>query len=187
MKAKLLSFAFFYFSESGLFNGLRTIQIKKSLPVSHCVQNATIAFLSCLPAAGKSAGSIRRLGKRITLTSWFGRKCICLRFQRTLGCDRRRRREADFGKATASSPARSCSSRHWKSCSMSNNIEVALLPWLECLRAVRPRRPTVCTRRSAEKPSRSQCNPNCGISNLVSLRFPIFIIGKRRSGFVTLK
>jgi hypothetical protein len=33
MKAKLLSFAFFYFSESGLFNGLRTIQIKKSLPV----------------------------------------------------------------------------------------------------------------------------------------------------------
>ena len=31
------------------------------------------------------------------------------------------------------------------------------------------------------------CNPNCGISNLVSLRFPIGIIGKRRSGFFTLK
>jgi hypothetical protein len=27
----LLSFAFFYFSDSGIFNGLRRIQIKKSL------------------------------------------------------------------------------------------------------------------------------------------------------------
>ena len=33
----------------------------------------------------------------------------------------------DFGKATASSPAPSRSSRHWKSCSMLNNIEVALV------------------------------------------------------------
>jgi hypothetical protein len=32
MKAKLLSFIFIYFSESGLFNGLRPIQIKKSVP-----------------------------------------------------------------------------------------------------------------------------------------------------------
>jgi hypothetical protein len=30
MKPKLLSFAFIYFSESGLFNGLRPIQIKKT-------------------------------------------------------------------------------------------------------------------------------------------------------------
>jgi hypothetical protein len=93
----------------------------------------------------------------------------------------------DFGKATASSPARSRSSRHSKSCSMLNNIEVALVAVVRMLRAVRPQWPTVCTRRSAEKPSRSQCNLNCGIPNLVSLRFPIGIIGKRRSGFVTLK
>jgi hypothetical protein len=32
MKAKLLSFIFFYFFESGLFNGLRAIQIKNSVP-----------------------------------------------------------------------------------------------------------------------------------------------------------
>jgi hypothetical protein len=29
MKTKRLSFAFFYFSESGLFSGLRAIQMKK--------------------------------------------------------------------------------------------------------------------------------------------------------------
>jgi hypothetical protein len=57
----------------------------------------------------------------------------------------------DFGKATASSPARSRSSRHWKSCSMLNNIEVALVAVVRMLRAVRPSWPTVCTRRSAEK------------------------------------
>jgi hypothetical protein len=34
MKAKLLSFAFIYFSESGLFNGLRSIQIKKTAAFS---------------------------------------------------------------------------------------------------------------------------------------------------------
>jgi hypothetical protein len=32
MKAKSLSFAFIYFLESGLFNGLWPIQIKKSFP-----------------------------------------------------------------------------------------------------------------------------------------------------------
>jgi hypothetical protein len=31
MKAKVLSFPFIYFSESGLFNGLQPIQIKKFL------------------------------------------------------------------------------------------------------------------------------------------------------------
>src|SRR3984885_3777238 len=61
----------------------------------------------------------------------------------------------DFGKATASSPAPSRSSRHWKSCSMLNNIEVALVAVVRMLTAVRPSWPTVCTRRSAEKPSRS--------------------------------
>jgi hypothetical protein len=34
MKGKVLSFPFIYFSESGLFNGLRPIQIKKLSPVS---------------------------------------------------------------------------------------------------------------------------------------------------------
>ena len=44
----------------------------------------------------------------------------------------------DFGKATASSPAPSRSSRHWKSCSMLNNIEVALVAVVRMLTAVRP-------------------------------------------------
>jgi hypothetical protein len=43
MKAKRLSFAFIYFSESGLFKGLPTIQTEKSFPMSHCVSNVTTA------------------------------------------------------------------------------------------------------------------------------------------------
>jgi hypothetical protein len=38
---KILSFTYVYFSESGLFNGLQPIKIKKSFPVSHCVSNLT--------------------------------------------------------------------------------------------------------------------------------------------------
>ena len=41
MKTKLLSFPFICFSESGLFNGLQPIQIKKSFPLLHCGSNIT--------------------------------------------------------------------------------------------------------------------------------------------------
>jgi hypothetical protein len=38
MKAKMLSFANSYFSESGLFNELRAIQIKNALPSGLCAK-----------------------------------------------------------------------------------------------------------------------------------------------------
>jgi hypothetical protein len=50
MKAKLLSFAYVYFFESGLFNGLQLIQIKKSFP-SQAVK--------CVPLSRRRAASIR--------------------------------------------------------------------------------------------------------------------------------
>jgi hypothetical protein len=46
MKAKLLSFTFIYFSESGLFKGLQPIQIKKSFPLSHRGSNITTSHSS---------------------------------------------------------------------------------------------------------------------------------------------
>jgi hypothetical protein len=55
MKAKSLSFAFIYFSESGLFNGLRRIQVKKSGLVSSSLQNVSSAPLLVLIAAGSLA------------------------------------------------------------------------------------------------------------------------------------
>jgi hypothetical protein len=52
MKAKWLSFTFICFSKSGLFNGLRPIQIKKFLPpVSGCIQGVqTRSFLFAIPS-----------------------------------------------------------------------------------------------------------------------------------------
>jgi hypothetical protein len=68
MKTKLLSFAFMSFSESGLFNGLQPIQIrKKPTPcltlVAPNVSNAFLATLSHRrPAFGEGAPSIFRSG-----------------------------------------------------------------------------------------------------------------------------
>jgi hypothetical protein len=71
MKAKSLSFAFIYFSESGLFKGLRAIQIKKSGHVPGFVQNVSSAiphpFL--LGAVGQAACLIPELEKSIARIS----------------------------------------------------------------------------------------------------------------------
>jgi hypothetical protein len=54
MKAILLSFAFIYFSESGLFKGLRPIQIKKSplrgVRAAGCERGVQTAAVSPLAA-----------------------------------------------------------------------------------------------------------------------------------------
>jgi FAD binding domain of DNA photolyase len=64
---KILSFTYVYFSESGLFNGLQPIKIKKSFPVSHCVRNATRgpSPLPLSPRASTTANSIRPTETRI--------------------------------------------------------------------------------------------------------------------------
>src|SRR5271169_4345848 len=41
MQAKKLAFPWIPLAESGLFNGLQRIQIKKSFPASHCGSNIT--------------------------------------------------------------------------------------------------------------------------------------------------
>jgi hypothetical protein len=57
----MLSFAYVYFLESGLFNGLQPIQIKKSFPVSRCVSNVIGApFASPLSPRAASTGSSNR-------------------------------------------------------------------------------------------------------------------------------
>ena len=61
MKAKLLSFPFIFFSESGLFKGLRPIQIKKSGLASQVVRKMSqtqFSILFPLRAPG-CTGSIR--------------------------------------------------------------------------------------------------------------------------------
>src|SRR5271169_3909645 len=44
IQVKLLGFAWFYSSESGLFNGLQRFQIEKAGPVSRCVLAVSSAF-----------------------------------------------------------------------------------------------------------------------------------------------
>jgi hypothetical protein len=82
MKAKLLSFAFFYFCESGLFNGLRPIQIKKSFPVSHCASNVTTRSLSPVSSRrGERHGVNPAMGRHIIQISVFGKRLLAgLRF-----------------------------------------------------------------------------------------------------------
>jgi hypothetical protein len=62
MKANLLSFPFISFSESGLFKGLRRIQIKKSASgltrVSGCAQIASARFLASGFASFASVGAM---------------------------------------------------------------------------------------------------------------------------------
>jgi hypothetical protein len=61
MKAKGLSF---YFSESGLFNGLRAIQIKKLAPLLGSARNAQNACLVPSPLTSQCLGrAFRRQGK----------------------------------------------------------------------------------------------------------------------------
>jgi hypothetical protein len=53
MKGKVLSFPFIYFSESGLFNGLQAIQMKKFLPFSTrvvgCSQKVSTHLATAVP------------------------------------------------------------------------------------------------------------------------------------------
>jgi len=58
IKAKWLSFAFIYFSESGLFNALWAKKQKKSTRVSGCVRNVSSRFPLLAASARQSAGSI---------------------------------------------------------------------------------------------------------------------------------
>jgi hypothetical protein len=75
MKAKLLSFAYVYFLESGLFNGLQAIQIKKFLAlVSGCVQPQFCRRMAPRP----TAVSIRSMTIVIARVRNFGKKMyIC--------------------------------------------------------------------------------------------------------------
>jgi hypothetical protein len=59
MKAESLLFVFIYFSESGLFNGLQPIQIKKSFPASGAVRNVSNA---CLVLTLRPGSDSRPLG-----------------------------------------------------------------------------------------------------------------------------
>jgi hypothetical protein len=62
IQRKKLGFPWIPLAESGLINGLRRIQVKKSFPVSHCASKAT----NHLPRPRASApGSIRGLAKSI--------------------------------------------------------------------------------------------------------------------------
>jgi hypothetical protein len=54
----LLAFTSVYFSESGLFNGLRRIQIKKLFPC-HTVPQMSQAAFSLLLLAADAAGGVR--------------------------------------------------------------------------------------------------------------------------------
>jgi hypothetical protein len=60
IQAKSLSFAFIYFSESGLFKGLQPIQMKKSAVVPTrlpgCVRSVSSDFLLYPSRIGRSAG-----------------------------------------------------------------------------------------------------------------------------------
>jgi hypothetical protein len=79
MKAKWLSFVFIYFSESGLFNGLRAKKLKKFRSrltrVSGCVRKtpqACSASPFSSPAAAR--GQQIRNGSYIALISPFGKQ-----------------------------------------------------------------------------------------------------------------
>ena len=64
-QAKKLGFAWFYSSESGLFNGLRPKKIKKSFPVSGPARNVSIRFHALLMrrrARGRHPPVGRQLG-----------------------------------------------------------------------------------------------------------------------------
>jgi hypothetical protein len=71
-QAKLLGFAWLYSSESGLFNGLRRIQTKKSGLVSGTVQN--VASLSSPPGAAQAASPVWQAGRLIARISIFRKK-----------------------------------------------------------------------------------------------------------------
>jgi hypothetical protein len=62
MKGKVLSFSFIYFSESGVFNALRWIQIEKFSPISNrassCVREHIPAVPSFPPCWGFLAPSV---------------------------------------------------------------------------------------------------------------------------------
>jgi hypothetical protein len=60
MKAKSLSFAFISFSESGLFNGLRAIQIRKLSAFASRHGHVRNAYLSALLYAGGLARDRRK-------------------------------------------------------------------------------------------------------------------------------
>jgi hypothetical protein len=74
VKARWLSWAFFYFSESGLFNGLWLIQISKSpcLRLRAKRLKRLSSVISIHPSARKS-GSIPADWKMVTLSSAFGK------------------------------------------------------------------------------------------------------------------
>jgi hypothetical protein len=70
-QAKLLGFIWFYSSETGLFNGLQRIQIKKSFSLQHRVLNVTFVSLPALPLSlplrrpPEWEPSLRRVGNDI--------------------------------------------------------------------------------------------------------------------------
>jgi hypothetical protein len=72
MKAKTLSFPFISFSESGLFNGLQAIQIKKSPRAQTRVQGCGAKPLKRIPALhfpprlNRSGARVGRLRRSIT-------------------------------------------------------------------------------------------------------------------------
>jgi hypothetical protein len=63
---KTLGFLWISLAESGLFNGLQRIQIKKSFPVSHCISNVTTASRLLL-RAGLLAGPELHSGREKTI------------------------------------------------------------------------------------------------------------------------
>jgi hypothetical protein len=60
MKAKLLSFAFIYFSELGHFNALRRIKIKNLLPLSPAWRSEARALSSFQWSGGRFFLQFRR-------------------------------------------------------------------------------------------------------------------------------
>jgi hypothetical protein len=66
IQIKKLGFPWIPLAESGLFNGLQRIQIKKSFPVSHCISNVTTACRLLL-RAGLLAGPELHSGREKTI------------------------------------------------------------------------------------------------------------------------
>jgi hypothetical protein len=72
--AKLLSFTYVYFSESGLFNGLRPIQIKNSRRFLRPTRNAPNACLVPFPlTSGKASADIPGTEKNIARIRYLGK------------------------------------------------------------------------------------------------------------------
>jgi hypothetical protein len=78
MKGKFLSFAFIIFSESGLFNKLQRIKIKKSFAASAGLKDWSEGFLLCPIVSREAPLSVLLIGNKYSRHSYFQQQIVAL-------------------------------------------------------------------------------------------------------------